>query len=389
MLLDVLIIIFLISAVYRGREIGFIRQLLSTLGFFGGLFFGAWLQPRLLEFAHTGLDRSVLGITVSLSCAVAGMILGEYLGVHIKKRVILQPVNSVDVVLGSFLNVMATLLAVWLLTALAVGIPVQGVQKQIQESRLIQGVNKLLPPAPSIISRLGKLIDPNGFPQVFIGNEPAPIGNINLPGLGDLAAAVQADQPSVVKLEGLGCGGIVDGSGFIVSQNLVATNAHVVAGISRPYVQDSTGTHAAKTVWFDPNLDFAILRVNNLTGGSLNLASTAAIPGQAAAVLGYPGGGPFSANPAAVIDTIRATGRNIYGEGLTVRQVYELKASVVPGNSGGPVVAKDGSVIGVVFAESTTYSEVGYALTSPKLISAVNQASSRQQTVSTGQCAAD
>jgi S1-C subfamily serine protease len=204
-----------------------------------------------------------------------------------------------------------------------------------------------------------------------------------------LAAAVQADQPSVVKLEGLGCGGIVDGSGFIVSQNLVATNAHVVAGISRPYVQDSTGTHAAKTVWFDPNLDFAILRVNNLTGGSLKLASTAAIPGQAAAVLGYPGGGPFSANPAAVIDTIRATGRNIYGEGLTVRQVYELKASVVPGNSGGPVVAKDGSVIGVVFAESTTYSEVGYALTSPKLISAVNQASSRQQTVSTGQCAAD
>jgi S1-C subfamily serine protease len=245
----------------------------------------------------------------------------------------------------------------------------------------------VLPNAPTVIADLGNLIDPNGFPQVFIGNEPAPRTNINLPSLGSLQHAVNLDKNSVVKIEGQGCGGIVEGSGFDVGSDLVATNAHVVAGIRHPYVQDANGSHNGTVIWFDPNLDFAVLRVPNLAGQSLVLSSSHISHGTPAAVLGYPGGGPLTAGPAAVLDEFTASGRNIYGRGNTERDVYEIQANVIPGNSGGPLVAKDGTVIGVVFAESTAYQHIGYALTTSQVSTEINQAAASDQSVSTGRCA--
>jgi S1-C subfamily serine protease len=60
---------------------------------------------------------------------------------------------------------------------------------------------------------------------------------------------------------------------------------------------------------------------------------------------------------------------------------------VVPGNSGGPLVDTNGDVIGVVFATSTTYNNVGYALSTQKVVSEVGQARSSNHAVSTGSCA--
>jgi S1-C subfamily serine protease len=173
----------------------------------------------------------------------------------------------------------------------------------------------------------------------------------------------------------------------VVGSNLVATNAHVVAGISKPYVQDSDGTHGATPVWFDPKLDFAVLRVPNLAGHSLVIANKSAPVGTAAAVVGYPGGGGFKATPAAVSNHFVASGRDIYGRSHTDRDVYELRAKVIPGNSGGPLIAKDGTVIGVIFAESSTYEDVGYALTTGQVTDAINRAVAQNQRVSTGRCA--
>ena len=192
----------------------------------------------------------------------------------------------------------------------------------------------------------------------------------------------------MVKVDGQGCGGIVEGSGFVVGSDLVATNAHVVAGIAHPNVEDSNGTHSATVIWFDPNLDFAVLQVDNLAGKSLVIDSGSVSSDTPAAVLGYPGGGPFNVGPAVVLDQFTATGRNIYGQGSTDRDVYEIDATVIPGNSGGPLIARDGTVIGVVFAgESTSYPHTGYALTTSQITSEINQAAAQDQPVSTRTCA--
>jgi S1-C subfamily serine protease len=164
------------------------------------------------------------------------------------------------------------------------------------------------------------------------------------------------------------------------------TNAHVVAGIRSPQVVDSSGTHGASAVLFDPELDVAVLRVPGLVEPGLHLDDQLVGRGTTGAVLGYPGGGPFTADPAGVMAAFQATGLDIYGRSQTVRMVYELDAVIRPGNSGGPLVDTRGDVLGVVFARSTTNGEVGFALASPAVLSKVQQAQSSASTVSTGPC---
>ena len=387
MIIDIAIIIFAVSALYRGREIGFVRQLFSTGGFFGGLFLGAWLEQYTVQWAHSQAGRSLITLATTLGCALIFLAIGEYVGIKLKHRVVFRRINVLDNGFGGLLSVVSLLLTIWLIAAVVSSVPFPALQAQLRASRVVGAMNRALPSAPGVISNLGRLVDPNGFPQVFVGGEPAPNQQVDVPSLGDLQAAVDRDRASVVKIEGRGCGGIVEGSGFVVGSNLVATNAHVVAGIRHPYVQDKNGSHSSSVIWFNPNLDFAVLRVSNLAGHSLVVTEKRAPVGTPAAVLGYPGGGSFRPGPAAISNQFTASGRDIYNRGNTLREVYELQANIIPGNSGGPLVAKDGTVIGVIFAESTDYSHTGYALTSDQVKSEINQAASQNQPVGTGRCA--
>ena len=386
-MVDIIIIIFLVSALLRGREIGFVQQLCSTVGFFGGLLIGALLEPHTVQLVHGPLSRAFVTLGTTLGCAFILLAAGEYAGVVLKQKVQHRRLNSADNVLGALLSTVSVLVAVWLAASILIRMPYPTLQNDLRSSRIIALLTRSLPAAPNIVAGLGHLIDPNGFPDVFIGSEPNPPDHINLPSSSALNAAVEKDKASVVKIEGQGCGGIVEGSGFVVGNNLVATNAHVVAGIKHPYVQDANGTHSTTAVWFDPDLDFAVLRVSNLAGSPLVISAAKVARNTPAAVLGYPGGGGFTADPASVLDQFTASGRNIYNQGNTDRDIYEIAADIIPGNSGGPLVDAEGTVIGVVFAESTTYNHVGYALTTTQPMQEINQAAAQNQPVSTGSCA--
>jgi S1-C subfamily serine protease len=387
LILDLIIVILAVTAIFRGFEIGSLRQLFSTIGFFTGLFIGASIQPKIINLAHTTLTRTLITLITTLGTAFIFLLIGEFIGIFLKNKLHLKKLNTVDNFFGSIISVITIFFSVWLCAAIVGSLSVPLLQAAVGQSAIISALNNHLPSAPNIVSDLGALIDPNGFPQVFIGNEPAPTSSINLPRLGSMQAAVKQDAGSVVKIQGLGCGGIVEGSGFVIGTNLIATNAHVIAGIKSPYVYDSNGTHSAKTVWFDPNLDFAIIQVSNLAGQPLVIDTNIADQGTPGVVIGYPGGGSLNASPAAVLNEFNAVGRNIYGKGTTTRSVYEIKANVIPGNSGGPLIEKNGDVIGVVFAQSTSYKQVGYALTVNQIRPALSQAESQNHRVNTGTCA--
>jgi S1-C subfamily serine protease len=90
-----------------------------------------------------------------------------------------------------------------------------------------------------------------------------------------------------------------------------------------------------------------------------------------------------------VLARFDAQGRDIYDGALINRIVYELEADVQPGNSGGPLVAPSGEVLGVVFSRSTTRADIGYALASPAVLGAVQATeSAHEHQVSTQGCAA-
>lgn len=387
MLVDILIVLLAILAAYRSWGSGFVRQFLASGGFFIGLLLGRWLEPYTVGLVHSPTSRTLVTVVTILGVALFGLIIGESVGINLKYKLRGKQLNKLDNGGGALLSIVSILISAWLLAAVANSLPPSELSRDLNQSKIISSLNHILPSAPTVIADIGKLIDPNGFPDVFVGSEPIPRGNVNLPALGDLLSAVNADKNSVVRIQGQGCGGIVSGSGFVVGTDLVATNAHVVAGIAHPVVQDVNGSHNARVVWFDPNLDFAVLRVSGLAGKPLSLDSNNVDPGTPGAVLGYPGGGAFNAGPAAVLDEFEASGHNIYDSGLTLRSVYEIQATVIPGNSGGPLVSENGDVMGIVFAESTTYQHVGYALTMAKVISEIQQARNDYTTVSTGACA--
>lgn len=387
MILDIIIIVLLISAVIRGREIGFVQQAFSTVGFFGGLLIGALIEPYTVAMAHTQLSRSLVTLLTTIGMGFVLLMIGEYVGALLKHKVVALKINKFDNILGSLISVVSVLLGVWLGVAILRTLPNLAFQRDIRSSKIVAALDRHLPPAPNIIADLTHLVDPNGFPRVFNGGEPSPPGSVKLPPYAMLAAAIAKDRPSVDKIVGEGCGGIVEGSGFVVRPGIIATNAHVVAGIAQPYVEDSNGNHRATVIYFNPNLDFALLRVSGLAGSPLNVSANTVANNTDSAALGYPGGGNFKADPAVVMEQFDATGSNIYQQGSTNRQIYEVEANIIPGNSGGPLITTNGTVVGVVFAQSTEYNDVGYALVTTPIVHIINSTSPNSAAVSTGSCA--
>ncbi len=385
--IDLLIIAGLVLGIARGVQIGLFRQVLSVAGFFGGLVLGSLLAQYVASFGQDVLLRAflILGVTLGTAVILAGI--GELFGLKLRGLAERYSLGPFDDVLGAGFEIITVLATVWLLSPWALRLPNPNLQREIQQSRIVQTLNDRLPPSPPLIARIAQLIEPNGFPRVFIGSEPSP-APVTGPSSANLNQALAAAGGSTVKLEGQGCGGIVEGSGFVADSGLVVTNAHVIAGVRNITVTDRFGSHRATPVWFDPNLDFAVVRTSGLAGAPLAIDAAAISVGTSGVVLGYPGGGPLAADPAVVSADITAIGRNIYDQGRTARDVYELAADVQPGNSGGPLVLSDGTVIGLVFAKSAETDGVGFALTSPQFLPELHQAEASRAPVGVGGCAA-
>jgi S1-C subfamily serine protease len=387
-LVDVVIVVVALVAAWQGARVGAVIQVCAIVGFFGGLYVGALLASETVKWAQSPTGRTAVALTTMLLVAFSFGMAGRILGASITSRVRRGPARSIDAVLGVVVAVAAALVTVWLLASTMVNSPSVALDSAILQSRVITALDGVLPAPPSVFSQAQGFLSAEGFPPVFAVLAPASARPVALPSNAMLRAADLAAGPSTVKIEGVGCGVLQEGSGFVAAPGLVVTNAHVVAGIAAPMVQVGRAVKATEVVLFDPSFDLAVLRVTGLSAPALQLDPDPVVRGTQAAVLGFPGGGPFTVDAAGVMAAFEAQGRDIYGHGLTVRNVYELNAEVRPGNSGGPLVLPDGRVVGVVFSRSTEDPSIGYALTSPDVLPRVVQAEGVTRPVSTGPCAA-
>lgn len=387
-LLDATILIFAVGMAFRGDRVGLLRQLGSLGGFAFGLLAGAVVAPWAASFLTSGVLRNIILLIVFFGVAIVTATLGQWAGLTVSRHVHERQFGSIDRIFGSLFGIGAALTASWLLAATFSRTAGPILNYEIQTSTVLRALDKTLPPAPDILTRLENSLGAAGLPRVFAGLEPTPPPPVTGPNAAAVNAAADAGRAATVRIESLGCGGILEGSGVVVAPGMVATNAHVVAGIKTPIVQDSRRSYRARVVAFNSSQDIAVLAVPDLPATPLPLATARQNRGTVGAVLGYPGGGNLTISPAAILGFQTALGRNIYGTGLVAREVYELQTVVRPGNSGGPVIAPDGTVIGLVFAMSTTNDEVGYALTSAEVAKAI-PARATAPTVSTGQCLRD
>ncbi|GAB2854162.1 MarP family serine protease [Microbacterium insulae] len=384
---DVLLLVLLVL----GLAAGIGRGLSGSLGLFAGLVLGGaaafWLVPLVNDALPTQQWRPALVLASAAALVIGGAVLGSAVGSAVRRGVDrVRPLRALDRVLGGVVGVAVAALALSLAgSSLAVtGTPV--ISTALSSSSVLRTIERFTPPpVASAIAELRSFVFDEGLPALGdLLDSPAvdiPPADLEDPELARAAA-------SVARVSGTAyaCGRSSTGTGFVISPDRVVTNAHVVAGVERPLVElPGLGAREGRIVYFDPVDDLAVIAVDGLAAEPLPLADRLGA-GAPAVVQGYPLGGPFTMVPAGVLSTGRAPIPDIYDESSSLREIYDLRAAVRPGNSGGPLLTEDGAVAGVVFARAENDPERGYAMTVDELAPVSAEAPLLTDAVPSGRC---
>ncbi|MFF7139878.1 MarP family serine protease [Streptomyces nodosus] len=389
-LLDILIVLVILAYAASGYRRGLVAGCVSLAGFVGGAAVGVWILPWVMDLV--GVTRGTTAATVTavftvLVPAAVGHELAGRLALKLRRELDHGPLRVADGVGGAAANAVAVLIVAWVAASVLGASSSSLVTGAIRDSRLLAGVQNAMPDTtPAWFSRATSTLTEAGFPQVFNPFENEPAVEVAKPS-GDsvTASATNAAKLSTVKVEGASGTEGREGSGFVYAAQHVMTNAHVVAGIDHPTVRvGGVGpAYAARVVLFDPDRDVAVLYVPSLHAPVLRF-DDGAKRGDAAVVAGYPQDGGLTLRAATVAGRIQARGQNIYNTDIVTREIYSVRSTVLPGNSGGPLLTTDGRVYGVVFARSTSDQETGYVLTADEVAPDATRAARATVAVDTG-----
>ena len=384
--LDLVLVLVLIGALVNGWRMGILRTAAGLLGLIAGGIAAYFVMPWIVTLVPAPEWRATAAIAAAIILLVAGSALGASFGRTLRKGAKAVKLGPVDRVLGAIGNTMVAAFVIALLGAgvSAMGVPV--ISPAIGASWVVRGIDQVTPPpARAFLAEVRTAAVGEALPwlvNVLDGPTVAP----ELPTGGIASEELARASASVVRITGTAyeCGGNLSGSGFVVADNRIVTNAHVVAGVDEPIVEaPGQPAVAGRVVAYDPENDLAVIAVEGLATPALGLSEPVGAEVDVA-VGGFPFGGPFELRPARVMATGPIT---ISVDGArSTREVVTLAADVDHGNSGGPVLTLDGEVGGVVFAKSETVDNVGFAVPNSTLAPLAEAAPSLSDRVDSGSC---
>ncbi|MFE5037555.1 MarP family serine protease [Streptomyces sp. NPDC056683] len=388
-LLDLVLVLVVLVYAASGYRRGLVAGFVSLAGFVGGAVIGVWVLPWVMELVTRGTaTATVVAVLTVLVPAVVGHELAGRLALRLRRELDQGPLRVADGIGGAVANSVAVLIVAWVAASVLGASSSPVVTTAIRDSKLLGAVQDTMPDTtPAWFSRATSALTEAGFPQVFNPFENESTARVAKPS-GDnvTAAATNAAKRSTVKIEGSSGTQGREGSGFVFAPEHVMTNAHVVAGIDNPSVRiGGVGpSYDAQVVLFDPDRDVAVLYVPHLRAPVLKF-DTSAARGNSAVVAGYPQDGNLNLQAATVANTVQATGQNIYSDATVTREIYSIRSTVRPGNSGGPLLTTGGKVFGVVFARSTSDDETGYVLTADEAATDAARGAHATSPVDTGE----
>ncbi|MDX6357784.1 MAG: hypothetical protein QOH37_838 [Nocardioidaceae bacterium] len=389
-LLDWVLVLIVVLYAVSGYWQGFITGLFATLGLLLGGLVGVWLAPTALGNAAPSILVSLAAVFIVILSASLGQAFFQVVGARIRDHIRWQPVRALDAIGGALLSGAAALLVAWALGVALSGSGLVGITPLVRDSKVLAEVNSLLPAsAGSRLSAFNDVVGTTFFPRYLEPFAPERIVDVP-PGPHRLLTDPDVTRAAggVVRIRSTNsCSQGIEGSGFVYAHDRVMTNAHVVAGVSDPLVDISGSTVPGRVVYYNPDIDVAVLAVPTGSVRPLRLSATGGA-GDGVAILGYPQNGPYDEQVGRVRADQRLRSPDIYGDGTVIRDVLSLRGLIRPGNSGGPVVDSAGRVVGVVFAASVTSSDTGYALSAQQVGQAAAAGRIASRPVSTEGCAA-
>ncbi len=386
--LDAIAIALLVIAVILGTRSGALPQVGGLIGAGLGALIGLATIPTALP--HLGTVAPAVRVAAVLVVLLLAVGVGEMLGARGGRAAsgLLGSgiLSTLDRVGGGLVGAGQAVLIVWLMGGIfATGLVPQMVG-DARTSLAIRGVGLVLPPPTDIVLQLDKALNASGLQNVFLGVERLPAEPVQMPSSAAAEALGRLALGSVPRVEADACVYRSTGTGVVVRAGYVVTNAHVIAGARSIRVFTARGPLVATAVFVDPDLDVAVLWVAGLDVSPLVFATSEPQRGASGATIGFPSGGSAVIGPAAVTDTYEAKGLDINGQKPVAREIIELQAVVDPGDSGGPFLLANGTVGGLVFAESRADPSVGYALSPTAVAAAITPSLGRTAAVPTGSC---
>ncbi len=180
-------------------------------------------------------------------------------------------------------------------------------------------------------------------------------------------------------------GGQAAGTGIVIDASaigggaLVVTNHHVVEGATSIEVTDPvTGeTAEAEVLGFDAVKDVAVLRVDSTSLTAVDTDTSGVDVGDQVVAVGDAGGDGGSLTAAE--GTVTALRQQIDiteddGSVVTLRRLIEVDSDIIPGDSGGALLAEDGDVVGMNVAASTGSNQIdGYVIPMRRVLKVVDK----------------
>lgn len=387
---DLVLVLVLVLFAISGYRQGFVVGVLSLFGFFGGALVGLQLGPVVAHVSDDPGIRVFIAIFVVFGLAAGGQILAAWLGSRMRRGIRSSNGQKLDDAGGAVVSLIAAAFVFWLVAVPLGSSSVPDLARGVRTSNVLRTIDQLMPQQARVLSdALRRTVNTGDFPDVFGDLVPTNVPNVPPP---DPALAksilVTNAQRSVVKVLGNApsCGRRLEGSGFVYAPQHVMTNAHVVAGVKTLVVEVNNTRKSGRVVLYDPQRDLAVLYVPGLNAPSLRFARSEAGGGESAVVLGYPLDGPYTARAARVRDVRDIRGPNIYGDHTVVREIYTIRSDVRSGNSGGPMLSTDGTVLGVVFAAAVDDPSTGFVLTADEASEVALVGANRTDAAGTGSC---
>lgn len=390
-IVDLVAAILVVGSFAAGWRRGVLASVFIAVGSVAGLIVGLLAAAYTLDlFSGRGL-RVIIFLAVVVFFVGLGNLAGSAIGDALRGAQRWRPMRALDSVAGALLQALAMSLALWLVSIPLVSALPEQQSAALRDSRVLRGIDAATPDAwAQLPAKAAALLHDTGLPPLVSPLSADAKREVDAPDesvvTGDLVDRV---RPSVVHVVGDSetCHHRLMGSGFVIADGYVLTNAHVVAGTQLVNLDTVLGVKHADVVLYDPEVDIAVLHAPELGLPELTWAPRELKSGDDAVVMGFPESGPFEADAVRVRTQLELSGPDIYATGRVERGAYTVRGDIRQGNSGGPMFTPEGQVAGMIFGTDVDVADTGYALTGTQLREVIGDVERLTDPVDTQTCA--